>query len=320
MFLVFAGLVAAQPTTSVSPAPVATPASTEKTSLNDAERQELAEYRLAERVETRVVNDLRIYGAILGIALAIIGFIGFAAIRDTITRRVEKDLKNAIEKDVELFRSKIETTLVDAKVSLAETTRVGAKIQKQLEALQSKYSQLEDLSEKFKALHTDVSEMGQKVENALQVALETASKSDNLRQVVANSFAGHPAIVGGSYGWFENSPFTISGSNFGASPGKVRVLFYAHLDTDRVGPGFSVARWKMPEIEIDSNRIEKWSDNEIRFRLDNDVFRKIREFQEQVTTERVARGLNPVAFGYETKVETADGRFAISWEPPYKPL
>ena len=128
-----------------------------------------------------------------------------------------------------------------------------------------------------------------------------------------------PTLVGGSFGWSASLPNEIRGSNFGEAPGKLQLVIYAHLTTDKVGPGFSVARWRMPNFEIGPELIEKWADGEIWYYLTEEMFVQINDFRRLVQAEKEARGLKEVAFAYEPIIETTDGQ-TVGYVPPSQPL
>ncbi len=271
----------------------------------------LAEYQLADRVQDRVIKNFKVYGTILGLALAVVGFIGFAVIQDIISRRVMEVVKKDIEKDVETIRIRIQTALADLQISLAESKIIADRSHTQLEELKKSHSELEDLSSRYENLHKDVIGITERVESALAKANESERKTEGLRDAVANSLAGRPSILG--YGFNGEQSGSIQGTNFGDSPGKVYFRFFGGIM--RSGMVIFEKKWEMPEFEISGSLINVWKDDYIEYHLPTGYSTLIKHFQgkvQEAIQNTHPEQLNQKGFRYSYRVETAN--WAVSEE------
>lgn len=277
------------------------PATSGPSRLVSDDRILLDEYRLAEKVEARVLGDMKVYGAILGLALAFIGFLGFQVVVDALTRRLERTAKE----DLEAIRSRTQTALVDLELAVREGQRISAVAAEQVSTLRQRHAELEDLAAKYQDLHSQVQSIGQRVEQAATVAAESQEKVAGLSVALSNTFAGSPALFMSSFDWERGG--AISGRNFGNAPGKLHLSFHSRFTPL---PGASASGEKMGPIEVSGTCIEGWTDTGIIFQVPEpamDAIRAFRAKQEELWARIDGDRKGDRSLGYEVVVERTDG-------------
>lgn len=272
--------------------------------LPSDERMLLDEYRLADKVESRVLSELKVYGAIFGLALAFIGFLGFQVIVDALTRRLEKTAKD----DLEAIRTRTQTALVDLELAVREGRRTSDLAATQMETLRQRHSELEDLNAKYQELYAQVQAISKRAEEASNIAAASQEKSNSLGIALSNTFAGAPAIFMSSFDW--NKSGTIGGTNFGKVPGKLMLTFVSRFIPL---PGAQATEERMDPIEVSGNDIVQWSDTSITFNIPNDAMDKInvfRSYQEGHWSKVDPERKGDRTLGYKFVVERADGQWS----------
>lgn len=277
------------------------PAASGPSRLAPDDRILLDEYRLAEKVEARVLGDMKVYGAILGLALAFIGFLGFQVVVDALTRRLERTAKE----DLEAIRTRTQTALVDLELAVREGQRISAVAAEQVSTLRQRHAELEDLAAKYQDLHSQIQSIGQRVEQAATAAAESQERVADLSVALSNTFAGSPALFMSSFDWERSG--AIGGGNFGNAPGKLHLSFHSRFVPL---PGAPASGERMESIEISGACIEEWTDTKIRFQLPQpamDAIRAFRAKQEELWARIDTDRKGDRSFGYEVVVERADG-------------
>lgn len=276
--------------------------------LNQSERLLLAEYQLAERVQRRVLDELKVYGAILGVALAIVGFFGFSLILDFISRRVETKLRGEIERDVGVVRNRVQATLADLQVALVEQTKVSERAQGQLSDLQARHAELQDLGGRYETLHREVAATSARVEAAVAATVETERTTRDLQNAVADSFAGRPAIFDRRFDWSPTGG-QFEGSNLGGQKGTLQIRIFAQL-MKRPGLVRDAVTYELPLLDVPPDYIDLWTDTKVVFRLPGEHLTHIEEFRREA--EDWWQNVDPEkkldrTFHFDYRVQTANG-------------
>lgn len=261
----------------------------------------LDEYRLADKVEARVFGNLKVYGAILGLAVAFIGFLGFQVLVDVLTRRLEKAAKD----DLEAIRTRTQATLVELELAVREGRRISGVAAEQIETVRKRHAELEELTSKYRQLHTQVQEIGKKAEAASIVAAASQEKATSLGVALTNTFAGSPAIFETRFNWPRSGE--IGGKNFGSLPGRLQITFLSQFVS---APGARPIEDRLEPISVSRESITEWGDTGIKFSMPEDAIKSIKDFQAQ--QEGNWSLLDPEqkgdrSFSYEIVVERADG-------------
>jgi len=297
-----------------------TPDRVSKHSLSDTstrtlsqEALDLAEYRVLERVQEKLIGRAKFALALFAAGLTLLGFIGGSALMTSISDSVEKELSAKLDKDAALLNERLRKTLADLNVSAGEIQKVAGDARTKLDSASADIKELSVLSANYSKLNGDVDKLSVKIAKAASTSNEALKDTKDLRSATLNAAAGRPSILGKAFSWrFESAERNdITGSNFGEHPGKVSLRLVGDLDRDR-----STVR-KVPEghsewLPIDAKSITLWSNTKITFSFSKEFFSKVAAAEKQF--EEAHKGQSYHDFDY--RVETASGLSSDSRDEP----
>lgn len=277
------------------------------TSLAAEERLKLAEYTLAEAVQERVLKSFGLYATLIAGALAFVGFFGATMLLDSISRRVEKTLKETIDKDVDAFRSRVHTTMGELQVAIAESKFLSGRSKSQLEELQAHHAELESLGARYNDLHAQIASIQTKVKDAAAAAAKSVEKTETLRDAMVRSISGSlPVVLQSGFNW-EQGAGVLQGSKFGQQKGGLSVGVSAVFVA---APGGEPEVTELPPFRIKESGIRTWTDNVINFQLDPDEFKLILEFKDSIQDRWTQRDPDKTSadrtIAYKFVIHTAD--------------
>src|SRR5262245_51055396 len=119
------------------------------------ERAELLEYRLAERIETRVMSSLKGLAAILGIVLAVAAFFGAAIVLDYLSGRVEKQVRSRLQEEFGGYRKRLQDNLAELELSVLTQRALADRMKSEFATLQETSRDLGELKAQYSRLHAE---------------------------------------------------------------------------------------------------------------------------------------------------------------------
>ena len=254
---------------------------------------ELLEFQLAEKVERKVLSGLKVLGVVLGVGIAIATFFGASIVLDYISRRVEKQVETRLADDLENYRRRLRQNLVDLEISVTEQTKMSERARVQLRELETRHEELEAVAKKSQDLHDEVENIAQRVQDAIRLTAAAQQNTEQLRDAVAESAAGRPAIFGTGFDWEGGGG--RSGKNFGHTRGTLFVNLGLFMGQDKCTQVSSDPLLVTPES------ITTWTDTSISFQMSNE-FRKRFEQEQSALQKRSPKG---TSWSYEYVVEPA---------------
>ena len=275
----------------------------------------LLEYQLSERVLDRVWRLLSWFGAILGIALAAVGFFGFQTLADTLSKRIEMAIRTSVEKDVESLRVRVQDSLVELRVAVASQEQAAKDAREQL-ALSRELGPIADqLRGQLQSINTQVAELGSRLDVAVDAMSQMESRSEQLRSAVVASAAGQPAILGNSFDWRHGGK--VEGKNFGTKSGTLSIQLIGRLSKSGEKRRAPIA--KSPIYLIGAEAIDSWTDTQVRFHLTPEQSTETQSFLN--TTDAQSMGVSlgkneSYTREYIYVITTSDGRIASSERNP----
>ena len=258
--------------------------------------EEFLVYKLAERIEGRVMSSLKTMGAILGIILAVAAFFGATLIIDSLSHRVEKRVASTLSNDLDIYRKRLQDNLVDLEMTASKQRSLGEATKTALVELKSGVGQLEELRTQYSRLHAEVVEIGASVKLALQETADARENTAQLRNAVAKSAAGKLAVFSNSFNWGEKGENYLNGTHFGKIPGRLFIELNSRIGRDQQ----SCITAKPLLIPRDS--ITLWSDTRITFNSTPALHTEVENTRQELH-KRLPNGDH---WGYEYKVEPAN--------------
>lgn len=258
--------------------------------------EEFLVYKLAERIEGRVMASLKSMGTILGIILAVAVFFGATLIIDSLSHRVEKRVASTLSNDLDVYRKRLQDNLVDLEMTASKQRSLGEATKTALVELKAGVGQLEELRNQYSRLHSEVVDIGASVKLALQETADARENTAQLRNAVAKSAAGKLAVFSNSFNWAEQGENFINGTHFGKIPGRLFIeLNYRNGRDQKSGVAAK-------PILIPHESITLWSDTRITFNSSPKLLSEVIKVREELNT-RLPNGDH---WGYEYKVESAN--------------
>lgn len=288
--------------------------------LEDAtQKLKLAEYEIRERIEERVWQRVTRIGWAVGLALTLLGFVGFGAVKKQIGDTVSTDIRNELREDSKVLRETLADELAEMRVLSKEVKRQSEsaavsvtklatdveKARRQLVEMDQNTEQLSALKKKFAELAKETDTLSKGLEQAVLISNSASLAASKASDFVFATVTGDPAVFTVEKLKFGETTFNlgiaypvrVSGVNFGGKPGEVRL----HVGVTPLG---QMAGDISPEsIALNATEISEWSDTEIKLSLNPSTLQELAELKKQ----RQGLGL----FSPKVVVQTATGKIAV---------
>ncbi|MFO7965237.1 MAG: hypothetical protein R6U50_15040 [Desulfobacterales bacterium] len=215
--------------------------------MEELERLELEEYRLAEKVEKRLLDRAKIVMLPLLAGFILLGFLGVSVLIDHISNRVSSHVNAGIEKDTNYLREQLRDKLLE------------------LEYKNSNFNYLKDVEKEYGDMLTRM-EAIQASLTTTKSDVETATRNtENLMAAINEITSGKPELYFADLNWNGNDILEhgiVKGSNLEKASGKVEIrsvligaeeiaTTWVALDNE------SIASWSNWKIELDFSDLTK---------------------------------------------------------------
>ena len=252
---------------------------------------ELMEYQLADKVQDRILQRSKyVLGSFLA-GLTLLGVFGSSFLVSQISRDVQETVRTELNNDIGRLRNRLTDNLADLSVSTKDINRTSELAKSQLDAVIVEVERLDALKKDYAELLLEVESIKLASERAFNAAMQADQNTAELRSALARSDEGAPAIINSEWEAYENGLHlelinaTISGKNFGDSPGRIelQVLLF---EVD-----YPTALSRSPWLAVDDASMRQWSDTRIEL-----------EFSDEFLNT-----LNPLPQEFEEALEDMDG-------------
>lgn len=192
---------------------------------------DIAEYKIVERVEAKLLKRAWLLLAIFG---AGIGLVGVPALISHISDAVKGQITTNLEKSSQALDERLRKSLVDQQLAAAEIERAASQAHARLRNSSEEIDQLAkvplryaELAGRIDSLQVRVNELVTRTEQQLAAAKvpnESAVRSITLLQLAAfDPNSTRPKVLGSNFG---SQGGTVVGVNFGSSKGRLVQFIY----------------------------------------------------------------------------------------------
>lgn len=225
---------------------------------------ELEEFRLTEKIQSRLFSRLKVIGfAFLG-GLSLLGLVGGSLIVKQISNNVSEEIRDDLDSEAQEFKERLKSNLIDLQLSATEISKLSTAAKDQLAEVQTRLDDLKSLEAQYSSLHGEVSRLRDEISRTAATVVAAEQSTLALREAVTKTAQGKPAIFGVSFSWLNrNIESSISGSNLGNKPGSVslQLLNKVSGDTEIASGDQKLLAGKKLEIDLES--IVTWQDSKI---------------------------------------------------------
>ena len=226
---------------------------------------ELLEYKLADKVQERVLSRAKYIVVPFLAGLTLLGLLGTPYMIEFISNKVVRDIQMSMEKESEVLRRRLSETLANLNVSSAEILKTTEQAKAQLKRLEQDYASIEALNNRYSAVRSEVSRIENELRQTNEAVLAAKKSTESLAKAVVETSAGRPAFLAASYRWDgpeeSLSHIQVSGTNLGDRPGRVRVQFVVRSSDGDAGvrsdfvpiDAASIRTWRNDKVDIEAS-------------------------------------------------------------------
>ena len=228
---------------------------------------DLATYRVVEQVSDRFNKKATWWLSIMSVFAGLLAFVGIAALKTSVSKSVEDDVKASIEKELAPLTDRARKEMVDNAISIEKIKKQYDEAQAKLDKVDAALAKVDDVSANTVKFNQELKTLNDRLTAATE---KTSQAIAGLRTAQANLAAGRPSIF--SFSFDLNKGGIVEGASFGDGPGSIslRVAYRQELNVGMTYlPPLSYTDW----MAIDGASIKSWGNTRITLRF-SDAFKE----------------------------------------------